>query len=91
MLVLMAINQCRSTHATPNTRPSSSTHTASTRRWVEYAKAKDDMFRHTDTKASPWFVVPSDDKKAAHVSRGPWLKRADPRASQKPPRDYIFD
>jgi hypothetical protein len=26
------------------------------------------MFKHTDTKASPWWVVPSDDKKAAHVS-----------------------
>ena len=23
-------------------------------RWVEYAKAKDDMFKHTDTKLSPW-------------------------------------
>jgi hypothetical protein len=26
------------------------------------------MFRYCDTKASPWWVVPSDDKKAAHVS-----------------------
>lgn len=33
-------------------------------RWVEYAKAKDEMFRHTDTNTSPWVVVPSDDKKA---------------------------
>ncbi|KAI8476176.1 MAG: polyphosphate kinase 2-domain-containing protein [Monoraphidium minutum] len=37
-------------------------------KWVEYAKAKDDMFKHTDTKASPWWVVPSDDKKAAHLN-----------------------
>lgn len=37
-------------------------------KWVEYAKAKDDMFKHTDTKLSPWFVVPSDDKKAAHLN-----------------------
>ena len=37
-------------------------------RWVEYAKAKDDMFKHTDTKLSPWWVVPSDDKKAAQLN-----------------------
>ncbi|KIZ00023.1 hypothetical protein MNEG_7937 [Monoraphidium neglectum] len=37
-------------------------------KWVEYARAKDDMFRHCDTKASPWWVVPSDDKKAAHLN-----------------------
>lgn len=37
-------------------------------KWVDYAKAKDDMFKHTDTKSSPWWVVPSDDKKAAHLN-----------------------
>ena len=26
-------------------------------RWVEYSIAKDEMFAHTDTKQSPWFVV----------------------------------
>jgi len=37
-------------------------------KWVEYSKAKDAMFEVTDTKVSPWFVVPSDDKKAARLN-----------------------
>ena len=34
----------------------------SRKRWVEYSRAKDDMFRYTDTKLSPWYVVEADDK-----------------------------
>jgi polyphosphate kinase len=26
-------------------------------RWIEYSKAKDEMFFHTDTKQAPWWVV----------------------------------
>ena len=37
-------------------------------RWVEYSKAKDDMFRHTDIKQAPWYVVASDDKKRARLN-----------------------
>ena len=37
-------------------------------RWVEYSRAKDEMFRHTDTKASPWFVVRADDKRRARLN-----------------------
>jgi polyphosphate kinase 2 len=37
-------------------------------KWVEYSKAKDEMFAYTDTKVSPWFVVPSDDKKKARLN-----------------------
>jgi polyphosphate kinase 2 len=37
-------------------------------RWVEYSKAKDEMFRHTDIKQAPWFVVPADDKKRARLN-----------------------
>jgi polyphosphate kinase 2 len=37
-------------------------------RWVEYSKAKDDMFRHTDTEQSPWYVVASDDKRRARLN-----------------------
>lgn len=36
--------------------------------WVEYSKAKDEMFSYTDTKVSPWYVVPSDDKKRARLN-----------------------
>ena len=37
-------------------------------RWVEFSKAKDEMFRHTDTDDSPWWVVESDDKRRAHLN-----------------------
>jgi polyphosphate kinase 2 len=37
-------------------------------RWVEYSKAKDDMFAATDTTRSPWFVVEADDKKRARLN-----------------------
>lgn len=37
-------------------------------RWVEYSVAKDAMFRSTDTKQSPWFVVEADDKKRARLN-----------------------
>ena len=37
-------------------------------RWVEYSIAKDDMFAHTDTKQSPWFVVEADDKRRARLN-----------------------
>jgi polyphosphate kinase 2 len=37
-------------------------------RWVDYAEAKDQMFAHTDTEDSPWWVVDADDKKAARLN-----------------------
>lgn len=37
-------------------------------RWVEYSKAKDFMFAHTDIKQAPWFVVNSDNKKSARIN-----------------------
>ncbi|MBK8901044.1 MAG: polyphosphate kinase 2 [Anaerolineaceae bacterium] len=37
-------------------------------RWVEYSRAKDVMFDHTDIKQCPWYVVPSDDKKRARLN-----------------------
>jgi polyphosphate kinase 2 len=37
-------------------------------KWVEYSRAKDEMFHYTDTKRSPWFVVASDDKKRARLN-----------------------
>lgn len=38
------------------------------RRWVEYSRAKDEMFAHTDTKHSPWYVVNADIKKHARLN-----------------------
>jgi polyphosphate kinase 2 len=37
-------------------------------KWVDYSKAKDDMFAYTDTKQSPWFVVEADDKRKARLN-----------------------
>jgi polyphosphate kinase 2 len=37
-------------------------------RWVEYSQAKDEMFRHTDIKQAPWYVVNADDKRRARLN-----------------------
>ena len=37
-------------------------------RWLEYSKAKDEMFAYTDTKQSPWYVVNGDNKKRARLN-----------------------
>jgi polyphosphate kinase 2 len=37
-------------------------------RWVEYSRAKDDNFAHTDIKQAPWFVVDADVKKHARLN-----------------------
>jgi polyphosphate kinase 2 len=37
-------------------------------RWVEYSRAKDEMFAHTDLKQIPWYVVNADDKKCARLN-----------------------
>ncbi|MBN4059652.1 polyphosphate kinase 2 [Acidimicrobium ferrooxidans] len=37
-------------------------------RWVDYSRAKDQMFATTDTKASPWWVVNADDKRKARLN-----------------------
>ena len=37
-------------------------------RWVEYSKAKDEMFAHCDIKQAPWFVVDGDVKKRARLN-----------------------
>ena len=36
--------------------------------WVEYSKAKDAMLAHTDTKASPWYMIDADNKKKARLN-----------------------
>ena len=37
-------------------------------RWLDYSKAKDDMFAHCDIKQAPWYVVNADDKKRARLN-----------------------
>ena len=37
-------------------------------RWFDYSRARDIMLKHTDTKAAPWHLVRSDDKKTARLN-----------------------
>ena len=61
-------------------------------RWVEYSRAKDNMFAHTDIKQAPWYVVKADAKKSARLncirhllSMIPY-KDLTPTPSELPPR-----
>jgi polyphosphate kinase 2 len=37
-------------------------------RWYDYSRARDDMFKATDTAWAPWYVANSDDKKSARLN-----------------------
>ena len=37
-------------------------------RWYDYSRARDAMFRATDTSWAPWYVAPSDDKRRARLN-----------------------
>jgi len=37
-------------------------------KWVEYSKAKDEMFKYTDIKQAPWYVVEAEVKKHARLN-----------------------
>ncbi|HUG63698.1 MAG TPA: polyphosphate kinase 2 [Gaiellaceae bacterium] len=37
-------------------------------RWVEFSRAKDEMFVHTDMPEAPWYVVEGDDKRCARLN-----------------------
>jgi len=38
------------------------------RRWYDYSRARDAMLAATDTATTPWYIVPSDDKKRARLN-----------------------
>lgn len=71
----------------------------SRKRWVEYSKAKDAMFAHTDIEQAPWYVVESDVKKHARLncishllSLIPYqdVERAPIALEERPPQsDYV--
>jgi len=61
-------------------------------KWVDYSRAKDDMFVHTDIPEAPWYVVDADDKRRARIncmahvlSKVPWESRPEPEI-ELPPR-----
>jgi polyphosphate kinase len=37
-------------------------------KWIDYSRAKDEMFVHTDIPEVPWYVVDADDKKRARLN-----------------------
>src|SRR4051812_18824117 len=37
-------------------------------RWVDYSRAKDEMFLHTHTLEAPWYTVEADDKRRARLN-----------------------
>jgi polyphosphate kinase 2 len=37
-------------------------------RWIEYSRAKDEMFKYTDIKQAPWYVVNADVKMHARLN-----------------------
>jgi polyphosphate kinase 2 len=37
-------------------------------KWVDYSRAKDEMFVHTDTPEAPWWIVEADDKQSARIN-----------------------
>jgi len=37
-------------------------------RWYDYSRARDDMFKATDTPWAPWYVVRSNDKRRARLN-----------------------
>jgi polyphosphate kinase 2 len=55
------------------------------RRWYDYSRARDLMFKATDTKHAPWHVIRSEDKKRARLNCLSHLLKTIPykRLSQK--------
>jgi hypothetical protein len=37
-------------------------------KWIGYSKAKDEMFKYTDIKQAPWYVINADVKKHARLN-----------------------
>jgi polyphosphate kinase 2 len=40
----------------------------SRKRWYDYSRARDIMLKKTDTRVAPWYIVRSDDKRAARLN-----------------------
>jgi polyphosphate kinase len=56
-------------------------------RWYDYSRARDDMFKETDTPWAPWYVVRSDDKKRARLNTITHLLAHIPY--EEPPREKV--
>jgi polyphosphate kinase len=64
-------------------------------KWVEFSKAKDEMFNHTDIKQAPWYTVEGDDKRrarlnfVAHILSMVPYQDATPPSLKLPPRRHL--
>jgi polyphosphate kinase 2 (PPK2 family) len=56
-------------------------------RWYDYSRARDEMFKATDTAWAPWYVVRSDDKRRARLNVISHLLRQIPY--EEVPRDKV--
>ncbi len=60
-------------------------------RWYEYSRARDAMFKATDTRDSPWHIVRSDDKKRARLNTIAHLLKQIPYKKLKRPKVTLPD
>ena len=56
-------------------------------RWYDYSRARDDMFKATDTPWAPWYVIRSDDKKRARLNTITHL--LEPHPVKEAPREKV--
>jgi polyphosphate kinase 2 len=58
-------------------------------RWYDYSKARDLMFKATDSKHAPWHVIRSDDKRRARLNCISHLLKTIPYRRQSPERAIL--
>jgi polyphosphate kinase 2 len=63
----------------------SETDVLSITKWVDYSKAKDEMFVHTDIAEAPWWVVESEDKRSSRLNMISHLLSLVPYEQMTPP------
>ena len=56
-------------------------------RWYDYSRARDLMLKKTDTRSAPWYIVRSDDKRAARLNAIAHLLSAIPH--KKLPQKHV--
>jgi polyphosphate kinase 2 len=60
-------------------------------KWYEYSRARDAMFKATDTHYAPWFIVRSDDKRRARLNVIAHLLETIPHKKIKRPKVKLPD
>jgi polyphosphate kinase len=60
-------------------------------KWYEYSRARDAMFKATDTRIAPWYIVKSDDKRRARLNVIAHLLRSIPHKKISRPKVKLPD